>query len=243
MSDWELIQLTTSNSVWTRASAELFASYIPDASVVMATDLGITNVIVESGYTHVNIDTSVTNVPMVVIPDSLYGLVGWNISNYYNPGALTLQSLETQSQYWGGFGGDYSCASQWAVFDGGAFVAFKQRKSDENAVLVYDTITNLLTGESVNGFMSQNYIYDVVNGDKANNDVGFSNQNIMQSDGNLYTEIIKYSRYSDNAVYQAENTYIALYDYDYYYNRDKSISIDGVVFNRMAKSGLYIPVE
>ena len=244
MADWELIKINVSNNNWTKASAEMVAELV-GGEVVMATDLGITHVIVESGYTHVDVNTASHDVPFLICPDWKWGLVGWYWNNYYNPGAFTLQTLnEGQSTHIAMFGGDYTCEGDWLYMNGDGFHAFKQRRTNDsyNSKMIFDNIKDLVNGGSTYGIMSSTQLFDVVN-EKKVGAVPKEVQVVAQNDGSCFVEIVPNMMYGVNDVLCAEHVMRGFYDYDATSRGGKVVLINGVKYERIEYTNLYIPLE
>lgn len=248
MAEWQVINLIVdSNGVWTRESAELIAGYT-DGTVQMAyADLGITSISISYWYVSFSIDTTQTDVPVVTWNGFNYGMVGWNKGGYYNPSSFSLITLDETAVYFSNIaGGDGGCTGTWNVLEGDGFVAFKQtsKSSDyDNAKFVYDTATNLVTGDTVSALIDESKIVSLDDNVNASNNL-ISPTVITQADGSAYVEIIKLIRFPSepiSEVYQADHVYWAVWDYDQY--RDKNVRINGVKFNRMGTSYMYVPTE
>ena len=236
---WEIIDVSVSSNHITKASADALAEVL-GGYVEWASALGIENMIVEAGYTHVNINIASQDMPCICFDNSDYCLVGWYYSNYYNPGAFSLQPIQAQSNYTLLLGGDYTCAGQWKAYKGDDYAYIDQQKSSMNCKFCVDKIQNLVTGAESKGLITgSGYIFDLENGQYASN-VPCAYNTIAQNDGTCYTEVIKAMAYNSNNVYQCENLYKIIYDYDT--GRAKTILINGIKMSKIPNE-LYIPVE
>lgn len=249
MAEWEVIRLaTTSNGVWTLESAQIIAGYLNGEVKMAYADLGIQTISVHYWYVNVDLDTTQTDVPLIVWDDAVYAFLGLSSGGYYNTGSFMLITLDETATYVCNIGGgDHGLGGTWNVLQGDGFVAFKQTSKttlSDNARFVFDTAINLITGESVQAFIGDYSIVDINNGNVASSQA-VSTNTISETDGTLYVEIIKMLTMDDASpkkfVYQADNTYSAVWDYDT--GRDKNVLINGVKFNRMGASRIYIPTE
>lgn len=248
MAEWEIINLSVnSNGVWTQTSAETVAGYV-DGTVKMAyADLGIEAISVHYWYVSIDIDTTQTDVPLLTWDGSSYGMIGWSIGGYYNPGSFSLLTLDQTAVYVASIGsGDHGCTGTWSVLQGDGFTAFKQTSKQtlsDNAYFVYDTAKNLMTGDVVRAICGSSQIVDLDNG-VVDTSRPFSRVDSSQTDGSLYVEVVKLMSNSDSpitSVYEAEHTYYPIWDYDQH--RDKNVLINGIKFNRMGYSDVYVPTE
>ena len=249
MAEWNVIRLEADNNgIWTRASAEILAELVGGTVQMAYADLGITAISVHYWYVNIDVDTTQTDAPLLTWDGCPYGMIGWSKGGYYNPGSFSIVTLDQTAVFVANMGGgDGGCSGTWDYLEGDGFVAFKQTSKSElgnNAVFVYDTATNLVTGDTEQALIG-NGIIVALNGDVASSSA-FSPQVVSMNDGSPYVEVLKHicivgSSSPHTGVYQAENTYRSVWDYDS--GRDKNVLINGIKFNRMGGTYLYIPTE
>lgn len=251
MAEWEIINVNTSNNVWTYASAETIANCMSSASAQWAyADLGITAISIHYWYINIDIDTTSTDVPIITWDGCDYGMVGLSYGGYYPTTAkFVILTLNETASYVVNFGGgDGGCGGILEAFQGQGFTAFKQGNTDINdcAVFVYDeTAEDLVSGETVRAIVGNGAIFDLDNGIYSSQSV-FGTNTVVQSDGTAFVEVLKAMIVdkTDNTgskVYQSNNVYRTLYDYDS--NRDKTVLINGIKMNKMRATNLYISTE
>ena len=248
MAEWQVITLNVdSNGVWTQASAELIAGYT-DGTVQMAyADLGIELISISYWYVSFSIDTTQTDVPVLTWDGCDYGMVGWSRGGYYNPGSFSLITLDETAVYFTNVaGGDGGCGGTWNVLEGNGFVAFKQTSkssSSDNACFVYDTAKSLVTGDTVSALIDASRIFSLGDNVNATNNA-MSPTVVTQTDGSAYVEIMNLIMFNNepvSEVYQADHVYFPVWDYDSY--REKNVRINGIKFNRMGYTFMYVPTE
>ena len=247
MAEWVVEQFAAnSNGTWTTATAEKIAEYLGGEVQWAYADLGIEELTIQGYQLYVHIDTTQTDVPYITWSYCPWGLLGISSGGYYNTGSFSLMTLATSSTFVANVGGgDHSFSGSWSVLEGDGFVAFKQTSKttlSDNAVFVFDTATDLMTGNTVQAIIDSKVI-DLENGVVDSNSI-VSRQESTQSDGSLYVELINFMRKSSapiTSIYQAEHTYFPLWDYDS--GRDKNVLVNGIKFNRMGATNLYIPLE
>lgn len=249
MAEWEIIEVTTSNNVWSKTSAEKIAEAAQGSVKMAYADLGIKAISVHYWYVSIDIDTTATDVPLLTWTDCDYGMLGFAYGGYYPTtlkfGILTLTETATYITSFGG--GDGGCSGVMNIYKGDGFAAFKQRKSSltNSAVFAYDEVTDLATGETVRALLRDSLIFDLDNGISSSNRILYTNI-ISQSDGTAYTEVtnIMFADKTDGSgshIYLSKNFYCALIDYDS--GRDKTIIINGIKMNKMNAGNLFVPVE
>ena len=247
MAEWQLINLATdSNGVWTQTSCETIANLVDGQCKMAYADLGIESITVNYWYVNIQIDTTQTDVPLLVWDGCVYGVIGWSIGGYYNPGSFSIITLDTNSVYVSNLGGgDHGCGGAWVYLEGDGFTAFKQVQKTsayENAKWVYDTALNAITGDTV-PVLIDTAITDILNGVHVDSSP-ITAQSSTQNDGSLYVEVVKLMCKGGSPVtafFVADHTYYPVWDYDT--ARDKNVLINGVKFNRMGTSYMYVPVE
>lgn len=250
MAEWEIININAPSGTWDYESAEAVAERM-SASVKWAyADLGITAISVEYWYVHINIDTTSTDVPIITWDGCDYGMVGFNYSGYYpTTTKFVILTLDETASYVTNFGGgDGGCSGILEALQGQGFTAFKQSNNDVSncAVFVYDeAVEELVSGETVRAIIANSHIFDLDNGTAINQSV-FSSNTVVQSDGTAFVEVLKMMMVdkadgTGSKVYQSNNVYKSLYDYDS--GRDKTVLINGIKMNRMRATNLYISTE
>lgn len=251
MADWEIISVNTSNNVWTYASAEAIANCMSSASAKWAyADLGITAISIHYWYINIDIDTTSTDVPIITWDGCDYGMIGLSYGGYYPTTAkfVILTLGETASYVVNFGGGDGGCGGMIEALQGNGYTAFKQSNSDirDCAVFVYDeAVEELVSGETVRAIVADGAIFDLENGVYSSQMV-FGYNTIAQSDGTAFVEVLKImiadkTDSTGNKVYQSNNVYRTLYDYDS--SRDKTVLINGIKMNKMRATNLYISTE
>ena len=251
MAEWNVIRLEAdSNGIWKRASAEILAELVGGTVQMAYADLGITAISVHYWYVNIDVDTTQTDAPLLTWDGCPYGMIGWSKGGYYNPGSFSIVTLDQTAVYVANMGGgDGSCVGTWDYLEGDGFVAFKQTSKStlgNNAVFVFDEVTNLVTGATSNGLVDGSKIISLDGNTPSNRP--FGSTAVAMNDGAAYVEVLKAITYGNgtntpfSCVYQAEHTYYAVWDYDSN-DRDKNVLINGVKFNRMSGTYVYIPTE
>lgn len=246
MSEWQVINITTANSAWDIASAEIMAEYIGGEVQMAYADLGIESIDINYWYIHQTYDTTQTDIPLVTWSGCPYALLGASIGGYYGTTCKFPIVTIAQASTWVATigGGDGGCGGTWNVFEGDGFTALKQMNGS-SCFLVKDTANDLVNGGTVNAIFGNSILFDTDNGLVVDSSI-FSSQVITQSDGRAFVEVVKAlmvdnTSGSGSHVYEAEHVYKALYEYES--SRDKNILINGIKFNQMLTTDYFIPLE
>jgi hypothetical protein len=250
MADWEIYNITVVDNAWNRASAEMMANELNGTVQMAYADLNIPEIKIDQGYAHITRDTTTNDAPVITWSDCNYIMIGLYYGGYYTTGfkfvffEVTDETATFKVNFGGGDGG---CGGLINILHGDGFTAFKQtgHGTSDNAVFVYSNVTDLATGDSVKSILNSSMSVDIDNGIVAETNV-ISFKTIAQTDGTDYVEVIKpvYIDKSDGTgehIYQPDNVFFAMYDYDS--GRDKNILINGIKMNRMMASSLYVPTE
>lgn len=246
MSEWEVINIGTSNGAWNVASAEMMAEYLGGEMQMAYADLGIESITISYWYISQTYDTTQTDIPLVTWSGCPYALLGASIGGYYGTTCKFPIVTIAQASTWVATigGGDGGCGGTWNVFEGDGFTALKQMNGS-SCFLVKDTANDLVNGGTVNAIFGNGIMFDVDNGVIVDTSV-VSSQVIAQNDGQTFTEVVNEMLVdstggSGSHVYNSEHVYKYIFDYDS--SRDKNILINGVKMNRMVVSNYYIPLE
>ena len=246
MSEWQVINITTANSAWDIASAEMMAEYLGGEVQMAYADLGIESIAIHYWYVSINYNTVNTDVPLITFSGFPYAMLGVSVGGYYNTTVkFAFITLDTASTWVFGIGGgDGGCSGTWNVFEGDGFTALKQM-TGSSCILVKDTANDLVNGGTVDAIIGNGVLVDIDNGLVVENSI-FNAQVIAQSDGRAFVEVVKAlmvdsTNGSGSHVYEAEHVYKALYEYES--SRDKNILINGIKFNQMLITDYFIPLE
>ena len=246
MSEWQVINITTANSAWDVASAEIMAEYLGGEVQMAYADLGIERIEIRYWYVSISYNTVNTDIPVITFSGLPYAMLGVSSGGYYNTTVkFAFITLDTASTWVFGIGGgEGGCSGLWNVFEGDGFTALKQM-TGYSCFLVKDTVNDLVNGGTVDAIMGNGVLVDIDNGLVVENSL-FNAQVIAQSDGRTFVEVVK-TLMIDNAsgsgshVYEAEHVYKALFEYES--SRDKNILINGIKFNQMLITDYFIPLE
>lgn len=246
MSEWQVINITTANSAWDVASAEMMAEYLGGEVQMAYADLGIESIEIRYWYVSISYDTVNTDIPVITWSGFPYAMLGVSSGGYYNTTVkFAFITLDTASTWVFGIGGgDGGCGGTWNVFEGDGFTALKQMNGS-SCFLVKDTANDLVNGGTVDAIVGNGILVDIDNGLAIDSSV-FSSQVITQNDGRAFMEVVKTLMVdstggSGSHVYEVENVYKALFEYES--SRDKNILINGIKFNQMLTSDYLIPLE
>ena len=246
MAEWQLINITSSNSRWTKASAQAMAEAMNGTVKMAYADLGITRIYINYWYITIDINTTSTDVPILTWDDCDYGMIGMAYSGYY-PTTCKFEIVniaETANHIANFGGGDGGCTGQMKIYQGDGYSGFKQGNNDRsnNAIFVYDEVEDISTGDTVRALYNDSFLFDLDNGISAGN-VAFTQTVITQSDGRAYAEVSNAMFYDDakTKIYRSEHIYKPMYDYDS--AREKTIVINGIKMNKMNGNPIYLPVE
>ena len=246
MSEWQVINITTANSAWDVASAEMMAEYLGGEVQMAHSDLGIESIEIRYWYVNISYNTVNTDVPVITFSGFPYAMLGVSSGGYYNTTVkFAFITLDMASTWVFGIGGgDGGCGGTWNVFEGDGFTALKQM-TGYNCFLVKDTANDLVNGDTVDAIIGNGTLIDIDNGLTVESSI-FNSQVIAQSDGRAFVEVVKAlmvdsTSGSGSHVYEAEHVYKALYEYES--SRDKNILINGIKFNQMLTTDYFIPLE
>ena len=246
MSEWQVINITTANSAWDVASAEIMAEYLGGEVQMAYADLGIERIEIRYWYVSISYNTVNTDIPVITFSGLPYAMLGVSSGGYYNTTVkFAFITLDTASTWVFGIGGgDGGCSGIWNVFEGDGFTALKQM-TGSSCILVKDTANDLVNGGTVDAIIGNGVLVDIDNGLVVENSI-FNAQVIAQSDGRAFVEVVKAlmvdnTSGSGSHVYEAEHVYKALYEYES--SRDKNILINGIKFNQMLITDSFIPLE